>query len=143
MIVYNLACDKAHTFEGWFASPEAFERQLEADSVSCPVCGSSGVAKQPFAPHIGKPSTGVDEGLASLSPEAMNELRAKVIDYVLKNTEDVGKAFAEEARKIHRRDAPERPIRGQATQQEAQALKEEGIDVVRLPVAPVPPEQLH
>ena len=143
MVVYNLACNKAHTFEGWFTSPEAFERQLEADSVSCPVCGSSGVAKQPSAPYIAKRGASMEEGLASLPTEAMNELRAKVIDYVLKNTEDVGKAFPDEARKIHRRDAPERPIRGQATKQEAQELKEEGIDVVTLPMAPVPPDQLH
>jgi hypothetical protein len=73
----------------------------------------------------------------------MASLRAKVIEYALKHTEDVGERFAEEARQIHYGESPERAIRGQASRQEVQELRDEGIEVLALPVAPVPPEQLH
>ena len=59
-----------------------------------------------------------------------------LIDKVLENTEDVGRAFPEEARKIHYREAPERHIRGTASTKEVEALREEGIEVVALPVPP-------
>ncbi|MFN0315796.1 MAG: DUF1178 family protein [Burkholderiales bacterium] len=152
MVVYNLACDNRHAFEGWFASPEIFDEQAQALSVSCPVCGSHGIVKQPSAPNIGRGSSSTSsekreqEGprnVARFPEEALRELRAKVLDYMLKNTEDVGNKFTEEARRIHYREAPERAIRGQATAGQAKELKEEGIDVMALPMAPVPPGQLH
>jgi hypothetical protein len=61
---------------------------------------------------------------------------AAFIDHVLQNTEDVGRAFPEEARKIHRAEAPKRGIRGTATREETEALTEEGIQVVALPIPP-------
>ncbi|MBI3069387.1 MAG: DUF1178 family protein, partial [Betaproteobacteria bacterium] len=64
------------------------------------------------------------------------ELVANLIDKVIENTEDVGRAFPEEARKIHYQEAPERRIRGTASPQEVEALKEEGIEVVALPIPP-------
>ncbi len=152
MVVYNLACDNRHLFEGWFASSEVFDEQAQALSVSCPVCGSSGVIKQPSAPNIGRGSSSQGSekneqegprGVARFPEEAFRELRAKVLDYMLKNTEDVGKKFPEEARRIYNRESPERAIRGQATREQAKELKEEGIDVVALPMAFVPPDQLH
>ncbi|MSQ58175.1 MAG: DUF1178 family protein [Betaproteobacteria bacterium] len=152
MVVYNLACTNSHSFEGWFASPEVFDEQAQALSVSCPVCGSNGVVKQPSAPNIGRCSSSQSgekrendgpRNLARFPEEALRELRAKVLDYMLKNTEDVGKKFPDEARRIHYREAPERAIRGQATVEQAKELKEEGIDVMALPMAPVPPGQLH
>jgi len=110
----------------------------------CPVCGSSTVAKLPSAPHVSMPKLESDKETAVTgSPDFMSRLRAKVIDYVLKHTEDVGERFPHEARQIHYGEAPERPIRGQASRQEVDDLREEGIEVMALPVAPVPPEQLH
>ena len=53
---------------------------------------------------------------------------------IMANTEDVGKQFAEEARKMHYGEADERAIRGQATQDEALELLDEGIDVMALPL---------
>jgi hypothetical protein len=77
------------------------------------------------------------------SPDFMSKLRAKLVEYVIKHTEDVGERFPDEARQIHYGEAPERPIRGQASRQEVDELREEGIEVLALPIAPVPPEQLH
>lgn len=144
VVVYNLSCDNAHEFEGWFASPEAFEHQHVGGQVYCPVCGSSAVAKRPSAPYLNLPrGEPVRETAVTGGPDFMAKLRAKVIEFALKHTEDVGERFPEEARQIHGGEAPERAIRGQASRQEVEELREEGIEVIALPVAPVPPEQLH
>jgi hypothetical protein len=144
MVVYSLSCENAHRFEGWFASPAAFSHQHESGHLFCPVCGSSTVAKLPSAPHVSLPKAdATKETAVTGSPDFMLNLRAKVIEYVLKHTEDVGERFPDEARQIHYGEAPERPIRGQASRQEVDELREEGIEVVALPIAPVPPEQLH
>ena len=144
MVVYTLSCENAHRFEGWFASPEAFAYQHQGGHLSCPVCGSSTVAKLPSAPHVSLAKhEAAKETAVTGSPDFMSKLRAKVIEYVLKHTEDVGERFPDEARQIHYGDAPERPIRGQASRQEVDELREEGIEVMALPISPVPPEQLH
>lgn len=141
MVVYNLACHNAHRFEGWFASPEAFDGQVKNESVSCPVCGSNGVVREPSAPNIAKSVSASQK--ADITGEAIRELQARILDHVMRNTEDVGKSFPEEARRIHHQEAPERPIRGEATPRQAKELREEGIDVVALPAAVPPPKQLH
>lgn len=144
MVVYTLSCENAHRFEGWFASPDAFSHQHQGGHLFCPVCGSSTVAKLPSAPHVSLPTRETaKETAVTGSPDFMSKLRAKVIEYVLKHTEDVGERFPDEARQIHYGEAPERPIRGQASREEVNELREEGIEVVALPIAPVPPEQLH
>ena len=51
-------------------------------------------------------------------------------------SEDVGTAFAEEARRIHYKESPERSIRGQTTLDEAEALRDEGIEVMAMPLLP-------
>ncbi|MEF8708616.1 MAG: DUF1178 family protein [Candidatus Accumulibacter propinquus] len=60
---------------------------------------------------------------------------------LLANCEDVGARFAEEARKIHYVEAPERSIRGEASTAEYEALREEGIEVFRWPY--MKPGDLH
>lgn len=76
----------------------------------------------------------------SLPPEAQEAMAAlqalylKAVRHVVEHTEDVGERFADEARSIHHGDAPERAIRGQATQEEKQALREEGIDILSMPI---------
>jgi hypothetical protein len=75
--------------------------------------------------------------LPEVAPEALQQLQAamvKMVRHVMANTEDVGTQFAEEARKIHYGERDERNIRGQATREETEALIEEGIDVMALPV---------
>jgi hypothetical protein len=64
------------------------------------------------------------------------EVLDKLIDHIIENTEDVGAAFPEEARKIHYGEADERHIRGTASTQEIDALKDEGIEVAALPIPP-------
>ena len=144
MIIFELACGRGHTFEGWFASAEDFARQNETSLVRCPVCDDATVAIVPTANvHVGhaaetpppkpeEPLTPVanvaDDIVAGIPADLLRKLRE-----VVKATEDVGRRFPDEARKIHYEEAPARAIRGQASQEEAKALREEGIDFTTLP----------
>jgi hypothetical protein len=143
MIVYDLLCENAHRFEGWFASPEAFAHQHDAGHLSCPMCGSSSVQKQLSAPYV--QTKGGETGQTAVlgNPELLETMRRKVIEVILQNTEDVGQRFPEEARAIHYKEAPERAIRGVASAAETRTLREEGIDVFALPAPAPPKDKLH
>ncbi|MEX0960601.1 MAG: DUF1178 family protein [Burkholderiales bacterium] len=145
MVVYNLACEKSHRFEGWFTSMDDFAAQESEKRIGCPVCGSSNVIRQPSAPYVNTRSGNQSDMQppSAPTPETIGRLREMFLEHVLKNTEDVGNRFPDEARKIHYKDAPARAIRGKASPQEAGELREEGIEVHPLPALPVPPEQLH
>jgi hypothetical protein len=136
MIVFDLICQDQHRFEGWFASGDDFSSQQSRGLLECPVCGGAHVEKLPAA----KIRTQSEPGLPAqpaVEPAGAEKLDlSKVIDYLLAHSEDVGKAFAEEARKIHYQEAASRSIRGIATRSEAEGLREEGIPVFSLPVPP-------
>lgn len=143
MVVYDLLCDNAHQFEGWFASPEAFADQDQAGHLSCPMCGSSSVHKQPSAPYVNTGTSSDHSQSVLANPELLENMRRKVLDFILQNTEDVGNRFAKEARAIHRKEVPERAIRGQASAAEAKELREEGVEVFALPAPALPKDKLH
>ena len=133
MIVFDLQCTHGHGFEGWFDSGEAFERQLASDLVRCPVCDVASVTRVPSArvsvPRGEASAPSAPESVAGLPPEMLKKLRDAV-----RNTENVGRRFPEEARKIHYEEVPHRAIRGTATSEEAKELADEGVDF-----APIPP----
>lgn len=137
MIVYDLGCENNHRFEGWFTSNGDFERQLNGQLLSCPICGNRKIVRLPHAPYV---NTGAREatGKAPDAPQQYanlgTEALSKLIHYIIETTEDVGPAFPEEARKIHYGETPERRIRGTASREEIQALKEEDIEVAALPI---------
>jgi hypothetical protein len=145
MIVFDLACDNNHSFEGWFGSADDFALQANAGDIACPVCGSVEVTRQLSAPYVKTRSGGnqADESQMISVANAAQELRKKFIEHVLSNTEDVGHRFPEEARRIFYKETPERAIRGTASSQEVGELKEEGIDVMAIPGTPTLPEKLH
>jgi hypothetical protein len=137
MIVFDLTCAHGHRFEGWFASADDFERQAKAVMVRCPVCDDASVVRVPSAKvHVGRAT--VDTPRATEEPEAETvsglpvELIRKLRE-IVRNTENVGRRFPDEARKIHYEEVPPRPIRGQASKDDAEALREEGIDFASLP----------
>ncbi|HEV2564014.1 MAG TPA: DUF1178 family protein [Microvirga sp.] len=144
MIKYALACEQAHEFESWFPSSEAFETQRKRGFVTCPFCNSAKVEKQIMAPSVARtdkaPKIPMPEAqLVAVLSERERELRAALRalrEHVMKNAEDVGKGFVEEARKMHYGETEERSIYGEADLAEARALLEEGIDVLPLPVVP-------
>jgi len=141
MIVFELICPERHRFEGWFASSEDFDGQKGAGLLSCPVCSSPGVEKLLTAKIAkGEPPREGRPNVSNVKPAhggARDRPTLKdIVDFILANTEDVGKAFPEQARRMHYKEAPHRNIRGVATLEETRELIEEGIDVVPLPVAP-------
>ncbi|MEX0852571.1 MAG: DUF1178 family protein [Bauldia sp.] len=134
MISFNLTCSKGHEFEGWFRNSANFDDQIERHLVECPDCGDTDVEKGPMAPSVGAKSATIatrSEKAAAL--RKMRKLMAEVRDHVETNFDNVGTRFPEEARKIFYGEAEDRPIYGDATEDEARTLAEEGVPVARLP----------
>lgn len=159
MKVLNLQCAHAHGFEGWFGSEDDFQSQRARGLVSCPLCGDAQIVKLPAAPRL---NLGAAEPMASpaapsqtgsavetaapvhlpaatspASPEALQQMQQALmhaVRQVLAHTEDVGSQFADEARKMHYGEAKARGIRGQVTREETEALLDEGIEVMALPM---------
>jgi hypothetical protein len=153
MIRYNLRCDRGHAFESWFQSSSAYESQEKRKLVSCPACGSTKVERAIMAPQIvskkGKggealsPAAAPTEVAAPASTPLMmaqeRELRAKLKelrDHIVRNADNVGERFPNEARKMHYGDIEHRPIYGEASPDEARSLIDEGVEVSPLPVLP-------
>lgn len=143
MKVLNLQCAHQHDFEGWFASEDDFHQQMERGLLSCPLCGDTQVRKMLSAPrlnlgHAKAPSAVPAEGQVEVGHTAPgSELQARLLRAMrelMRQTEDVGERFAEEARKIHYGESEERGIRGQASPEQTRELLEEGIAVMPLPL---------
>jgi hypothetical protein len=130
MIRYALRCDKAHEFEAWFQNSSSYDDQVAASDVSCPQCGSTEIVKAPMAPSVAR--SGKTEISAQKTMEAVRRVRKEM----LKDADNVGDNFASEARKIHYKDAEPRGIYGRASDKEAKALREEGVEFSPLPVLP-------
>lgn len=140
MKVYNLSCENNHRFEGWFSSEDDFNTQSSRSQICCPICESKGVNRLPSAPRLSL------SGAQAPQPDVRTQVQAQIAEFmrhVVANTVDVGDRFAEEARRIHYREAPERAIRGVATPAECEALTDEGIDVVALPIPKTPKQPLQ
>lgn len=159
IIIYDLECEYAHRFEGWFRSSEDFDEQRERKLLTCPECGTDAIRKVPSKINIGQSKAVASEvhqqaASAASQPEqtppassgksnAMEVTTAFVmarqaLAALINHSEDVGERFAEEARKIHYEEAPVRAIRGQASLEEFEELRDEGIEIFALP--PVPSE---
>jgi hypothetical protein len=154
MIHYSLHCENGHEFESWFASSDAYDKQLKRKLVTCPVCGSAKVEKAIMAPRLKRtdkgrpampePSPPPPAPPESKAPVAMispqeREFRQKLKalrDHLTKNAEHVGPRFPEEARKMHYGEIEHRSIYGEASPDEAKELHEEGIEFHPLPVLP-------
>jgi hypothetical protein len=163
MIRYNLVCAKGHEFESWFAGSAAYDRQAKRGLVECPICGSAKVGKALMTPRLARsgksspaapaaPETAARETAAAHAPAASGaaapvavispqeqELRTKLKElreHLVKNADNVGQRFPEEARKMHYGEKEHRSIYGTASPDDARALHEEGIAFAPLPVLP-------
>ena len=154
MIRYNLVCDQRHEFESWFANSAAYDKQAKRGLVSCPLCGSEKVEKAIMAPRLARtdksgPIVAPAEEAAPAPAEAPTpvamispqerEFRTKLKelrDHLVKNSDNVGKKFPEEARKMHYGETEHRSIYGEASPKDAKELHEEGIEFHPLPVLP-------
>jgi len=135
VIVFELICADRHRFEGWFASAGDFERQKARGLLSCPACNDSRIEKLLTA-KIGHAEAEAPPNAQTPAAPAHPRNLHEMIDYILLNTENVGKDFPAEARRIHRKEVHPRSIRGLATGEETRDLLEEGITVMPLPIPP-------
>lgn len=136
MKVLNLRCAHDHRFEGWFASDADFVAQCERGLVACPLCDDKTISRLPSAPRLNV-STSRGDAVPAPAPIELAQARAqgrwvRAVREMMARTEDVGDRFPEEARRIHYGEAEERGIRGRATREDADALRDEGIEVVAL-----------
>ena len=162
MIKYQLICNQNHEFEGWFQGSAAYDEQVAKRLLRCPLCDSDQVKRalmkpnlaspkrrksatssaadklvSPQAGHVsiqGRPPTAQDEQVQAFGA-ALAELR-QLRQKIMKDCRDVGKNFAEEARKIHYGEAEGEGIYGQATQEERESLTDEGIEIFDMPWVP-------
>jgi hypothetical protein len=142
MIRFTLTCDQGHGFDAWFSSGDSYDEQVEAQAIVCPTCGSNHVEKAPMAPAVlrGKrmePETARrPESSAGAEGKQTYAFLKGLREHLKANADDVGKAFPEEARKIHYGETEERSIYGEASIEDAKALHEEGIPALPLPKLP-------
>ncbi|MDO8418939.1 MAG: DUF1178 family protein [Rubrivivax sp.] len=142
MRVLNLRCANGHGFEGWFASDEDFMDQNGRGGVECPLCADKVVTRMPSAPRLNL--SGARDAEPAAPPATAPSVDARPADlqatwlqavrHLMAHTEDVGDRFAEEARRIHYGEEPQRGIRGQATAEQRHALQEEGIETLAIPM---------
>ena len=145
MIVFDLLCGDGHRFEGWFGSAADYSSQKDRHQLACPSCGSQQVERVPSAARVNlgaeppkpAPAPARTPEMEGKDPFAIaQKLYSRMLDELFTQTEDVGKRFPAEARKIFYDEAPARAIRGEASDEEHEELLDEGIPVARLPVPP-------
>ena len=135
MILYRLQCTHAHEFEAWFASSASYDVQVATCQISCPECSSCEVGKSIMAPNVALRTRG-EAASDEDTPARYRNLVREVRRVLETGSEDVGARFPEEARRIHYREVEQRAIRGIASQDEARALVEEGVEIMALPRLP-------
>jgi len=135
MIRYALACEHEHEFEGWFGASADFDDQQARGLLDCPICGSKAVRKAIMAPAVAGTRRRSQNEPPAQAQAMMMEAMGRIRKHVEENFDDVGDAFAAEARAIHEGRSEDRGIYGQASASEVRALVEDGV-----PVAPLPPE---
>ena len=148
--VFDLSCEHDHVFEGWFASADSYQDQVSQGLVRCPVCHSDQITRRVSAPHLNvshlraepaapRAAEPVPEGRAAVaapSSDQMTRLQAEVlrqIRRIVRQSDDVGARFADEARRMHNGEIEERPIRGTASAEECRELVDEGVSIMPIP----------
>lgn len=150
MILFDLRCAAGHHFEAWFRDGNSYEQQANGGEIACVVCGNTDVAKALMAPavrtssaappreaaeRVDRPPAPVAEPKAVQAAKMLHLMR-QMQSHIERNFEHVGQKFAEEARKIHYREAQPRSIYGDASPTEVKELRDEGIEVGEMPWLP-------
>jgi hypothetical protein len=136
MKVLNLRCGQQHAYEGWFASEDDFVSQQGGGLVACPLCGDTATVRLPSAPRlkVSRHAAPAEPPQGASTEMTLQSQWLRAVRQVINSTEDVGERFPEEARRIHYGEVEERGIRGRASREDADALREEGIEVMSLPL---------
>ena len=134
MILFDLSCENEHQFEAWFPSSKKYDEQRKRKLISCPYCNSNKVKKALMAPNLNMLSKSKSKKSPTPTNKKLVETNIKKLKKLIeRNTEDVGKNFAEEARKIYYGEKKSQSIRGETTKKEAKELIEEGIPCISMP----------
>jgi hypothetical protein len=133
VIIYDLKCEKGHTFEGWFKDRQAWILQNSQKLVSCPVCNSTNVEIIPSSIAIMGRNSRITGNIQEKDVSPVQALQI-MRQYIDKNFEDVGNKFAEVALKMHYGEEEKRNIKGTTTSQEENNLKEEGVQFIKIPL---------
>ncbi len=150
MIVFDLKCISGHVFEAWFASSDAFQDQKARNLLSCPLCGVSDVDTAIMAPTVPAKANQRRESIVTLAndvPTAATEVKAVLAKLaaaqaeLIKNSQWVGRDFAQQARAMDAGEIDAALIHGQTSPDEARGLLEDGISVMPLLLPVVPPEK--
>ena len=149
MIHYQLQCGQSHGFDGWFKDSASFEKQAKRRLIECPECGGTDVERALMAPAVAKrqpiavaapveaPAQPAPAPVAATQiPARMIAALQRIRAEVEKNCEYVGPDFADRARAMHRGEADAKPIYGKTSEEQAESLIEEGIEVAQIPWVP-------
>ena len=154
MIHYALQCTADHRFDGWFKDSASFAKQAARGLLECPICGDTKVTQAlmtPSVPRKGRemlpvpaapppaPAAPVPAQATMAGPTMPAQVRAMLMrlrQEVERNCDYVGEGFADEARRIHNGESERRGIYGEATDEDAESLADEGIEVQRIPWLP-------
>ena len=149
MIHYQLQCDQAHGFDGWFKDSASFEKQAKRGLIECPECGGTDIERALMAPALGKrenlpvvvetpppPAAGPEKAAGGRLPAQMIAVLQRMRAEVEKNCDYVGPDFADQARAMHRGEVEAKGIYGETTEEQAESLAEEGISIAKIPWVP-------
>jgi hypothetical protein len=131
MIKYNLVCECGKDFESWFSSSTEYDVLKKRKLVNCIYCNSTSVKKSIMSPNLPAKSQKKSKKVQleqNIKKQLLNFRR-----YIEKNCKNVGDNFPQEARNIHYDKKTSKGIYGKATQEEANELLEEGIEVGTIP----------
>ena len=154
MIHYQLRCGRSHSFDGWFKDSAGFEKQAKRGLIECPECGGTDIERALMAPALTKrsqvpvpvpvtepesPAPSAAPAKAATGPVMPAQMLAvlqRIRAEVEKNCDYVGPSFADQARAMHRGEMEAKGIYGETTEEQAESLAEEGIEVAKIPWVP-------
>ena len=149
MIHYQLQCGQSHGFDGWFKDSASFEKQAKRGLIECPECGGTDVERALMAPALTRrealpvpvapaepPAPAAEKSAAVRLPAQMMAVLQKIRAEIEKNCDYVGPDFADQARAMHRGEVEAKPIYGETSDEQAESLAEEGIEVAKVPWVP-------
>ena len=133
MIKYNLQCKNKNEFESWFSSSKEFEKLISKKMVECIYCKSKEVKKSIMSPLVLNKEEKTKKEKSSSEFKKIQKELIKIRKFVEKNFENVGKNFSREVRNVYYDNRKNKNIYGQATPEETEELKEDGIEVASIP----------
>jgi len=133
MIKYNLKCNNKHEFESWFSNSNEFEKLKSKNLIECIYCKSKQVDKSIMSPIVLNKDEKIKKDKSLENFKKVKKELFKIRKFVEKNFENVGKDFPKEVRNVYYNKRENKNIYGHTTQEQAEELKEEGIDIASIP----------